>query len=522
MTATEASSTPNPIARTGSTGSAGAAVWTVERFAGVLAGDPTTLSVDEVRGQMRLVRSVQAVAAAHLLALDERMRQIAANAESVVPVDPQRELCRHGGLRRRDARSMDSQAAAAVAAPVIGRLLAEGATTAAHLDVLGQALHIAGEGRDDLLDRVDEIAQRAVTASVDEFDRFVKRLARDAQPDEGVGRFERQRQQTFCKLWSDTDGMTRLSAAFDPERGAAIAGCLDRHVEALFHSGDRDHRDAGGLVVASGVDLNDHRRAIALHGLCSNASFVERDVAHLGRSAAGDSVMNGDVAAAPNAGGEVTQSPGLRVAEVRPARAEVIVHIDLHTLRTGLHGNSVCRTSYGADLPPDTIRRLACEADIIPVVLDGRSVPLDVGRAKRLATVHQRRALEAVHDSCAVPHCDVGFSRCVIHHLHPWEHGGGTDLSNMVPLCSTHHHAVHEGGWTMHLDPTTRHVSAVPGNGRHGDIGCPVGTGSRVGNGSQTDNGHQTDNGPLVGNRAFIATAANPKRAKCITPTAPG
>jgi hypothetical protein len=26
----------------------------------------------------------------------------------------------------------------------------------------------------------------------------------------------------------------------------------------------------------------------------------------------------------------------------------------------------------------------------------------------------------------------------------------------MLPLCSRHHHAAHEGGWQLHLEPQTR------------------------------------------------------------------
>ena len=124
--------------------------------------------------------------------------------------------------------------------------------------------------------------------------------------------------------------------------------------------------------------------------------------------------------------------------------------------QTGLHDSTVCRTSYGADSPIETARRLACDAEIIPAVLDGRSVPLDVGRAKRLATAGQRRALEAMYQTCAIDGCDRPFHHCSIHHLKYWENGGSTDLSNMVPLCSRHHHAAHEGGWQLHLEPQTR------------------------------------------------------------------
>jgi hypothetical protein len=33
-----------------------------------------------------------------------------------------------------------------------------------------------------------------------------------------------------------------------------------------------------------------------------------------------------------------------------------------------------------------------------------------------------------------------------------WEHGGSTDLSNLLPVCSRHHHAIHDHRWTWSLD----------------------------------------------------------------------
>lgn len=412
----------------------------LDRFAQALGTDASSLGVDEVRRQMHLVRSVQAVAAARLLELDDRMRTIAATGASLLPVDPQRELQRHGGLRGREVRAVETQSAAAHAAPQLGELLAAGATTAAHLESMGQALRTAGDGRDALLDRTDEIVVRAATMRVDEFDRYVKRLARDAQPDEGLGTFEQQRRRTFLRLWNEPDGMVRLSGAFDPERGAALAGVLDRRVEAMFHSGDRHSAPEAGSGrepdVEPGIDPNDHRRAIALHELCAGGRVGTR---------------------ADDTGRHDATSPG----DGRPTRAEVVVHIDLRTLREGLHDESVCRTSQGNDLPPETVRRLACDGEIIPVVLGPPSAPLDVGRSRRLATVHQRRALEAVHQTCAIPDCDVGFSRCTIHHIRPWERGGSTDLANLVPLCTRHHHAVHEGGWSVTLHPDTRELTVT-------------------------------------------------------------
>ena len=98
-----------------------------------------------------------------------------------------------------------------------------------------------------------------------------------------------------------------------------------------------------------------------------------------------------------------------------------------------------------------TVRRLCCQADIVPVVLDGDGVTVDVGRAKRVASREQRRALRAMYRTCAHPDCTVGFDDCDIHHVRPWSAGGVTDLDNLLPLCSRHHHLVHEGGWTLTL-----------------------------------------------------------------------
>jgi 5-methylcytosine-specific restriction endonuclease McrA len=61
-----------------------------------------------------------------------------------------------------------------------------------------------------------------------------------------------------------------------------------------------------------------------------------------------------------------------------------------------------------------------------------------------------------------MPGCDISYHHCQIHHINYWENGGRTDLDNMVPLCSRHHHAAHEGRWTLKLEPETRILTASP------------------------------------------------------------
>ncbi len=83
-----------------------------------------------------------------------------------------------------------------------------------------------------------------------------------------------------------------------------------------------------------------------------------------------------------------------------------------------------------------TIRRMACDANIIPVVLGGNGEVLDVGMADRFFTEAQRRALAARDGShCHFPGCQVPERRCVAHHMTAWEDLGPTNLDNGVLLC---------------------------------------------------------------------------------------
>ena len=135
---------------------------------------------------------------------------------------------------------------------------------------------------------------------------------------------------------------------------------------------------------------------------------------------------------------------------------DLIVVIDEQTLRTGLHEHSIIDLGADTVLPVETLRRMACVANIIPVVLDRNGVVLDarlLGTGS--ATKAQRRAMRAMYPSCGVPGCRVAFEQCVLHHIRYWENGGRTDLANLIPLCSKHHHAAHEGGW--HLAPPPHH-----------------------------------------------------------------
>ena len=108
-------------------------------------------------------------------------------------------------------------------------------------------------------------------------------------------------------------------------------------------------------------------------------------------------------------------------------------------------GAGVGALGDGTRVSASEARRLACSAGIIPAVLGGNSEVLDLGRARRLFTAAQRKAL-GVHqrtcraDGCTVPvHLVRGPPR-----RRPLVPGGRTDLTDGMLLCSWHHHRVHD------------------------------------------------------------------------------
>lgn len=109
---------------------------------------------------------------------------------------------------------------------------------------------------------------------------------------------------------------------------------------------------------------------------------------------------------------------------------------------------------HGHRLSASAIRRLACDADLIPVVLGGPSEPLDVGRVKRLFTPGQRAAVYLRDRHCSFPGCTVPAAWTQIHHVIHWVFGGRTDLLNAAALCQRHHTVVHKHGFTATVTET--------------------------------------------------------------------
>ncbi len=151
-------------------------------------------------------------------------------------------------------------------------------------------------------------------------------------------------------------------------------------------------------------------------------------------------------------------------------RPRILVNIDYDTLVGRLGTATLLNT--GDRITAREARRLACDAEILPIVMGGTSVPLDVGREQRLFTSTLRQLVIRRDQGCAFPGCDRGPADCEVHHIVSWFLGGVTSLSNGVMLCSFHHHLVEpdpkdpDAGWLIRLDARGNpEIGAPPGRG---------------------------------------------------------
>ena len=123
-------------------------------------------------------------------------------------------------------------------------------------------------------------------------------------------------------------------------------------------------------------------------------------------------------------------------------------------------------TDRGTVLSVAATRSLLCDATVRRLVVDPQGRPLDVGRATRTWSGAQRAASAAVDGGCRGPSCDRPFGWTQLHHIDWWSRGGRTDLDRAVPLCTRCHHLVHDDGWSVELDPTSRLATWTSPDGR--------------------------------------------------------
>jgi Domain of unknown function (DUF222)/HNH endonuclease len=241
--------------------------------------------------------------------------------------------------------------------------------------------------------------------------------------DDGVNDWDRKKQLNRLRFGpKDDEGMTPVAGRLDPELADRVQSTLRRKAEELWRGEAAGRADQ---VMPWGERTSEQRLAEALGEVC--------------RRADGADVRDGRRA---------------------PGRAIVTMELDVLLGKLG-----EAHLPDGTPVPASVARRMACSAGLVPAVLDGTSVPLDLGRARRLATAGQRDALGLMYDTCTIAGCTAPAGWCDVHHIEPFgpPANGATNLANLTFACSRCHDLVHRPGWRVAKDPDGTVHTWAPG-----------------------------------------------------------
>ncbi|GAA1121141.1 HNH endonuclease signature motif containing protein [Arthrobacter flavus] len=138
-----------------------------------------------------------------------------------------------------------------------------------------------------------------------------------------------------------------------------------------------------------------------------------------------------------------------KLSDAGGMRPQVLVTINYKDLvaDVGRAGHA----AFGGLISARSIRRIACDANVLPVVLGTQGQILDVGNPRRLFPPTIRKALTARDGGCAFPDCMMPSPWTEGHHIIPWSRGGPTTVDNGVLLCTRHHHLLHQEEWKIEV-----------------------------------------------------------------------
>ena len=262
---------------------------------------------------------------------------------------------------------------------------------------------IAGAAQRGNIDE-QELAEIAKTQAPDKFAGTVRRHERDRSPDDGESKLKRQRSRRYARIKRDLDdGMMVLYGRFDPVTGARIETALSAKMRELWREEDPGNRVTSGQRMADALE-------------------------------------------------QLLTGPRGKTKNGRLQDVKLLLIADYDTLNRQIEG---ARLGDGTPIPPGELRRLACDAQILPAIFAGRSQPMDLGQSRRTANGAQRAALIARDRHCVG--CGARAAWCQAHHIVHWADGGPTSVDNMVLLCSRCHHKVHDNDWQIHQTPTGRY-----------------------------------------------------------------
>ncbi len=307
-------------------------------------------------------------------------------------------------ISKREAKKEVENACQLESLPETSAALESGDITAGHAKLIAQ---VSSDG--EIVE--GELVDKAKTERFDDFAKTVRKHQNEQANKASVSVLERQRKKRSVRVFESPEtAMLVLNAEFDQITGARIMTALTAKENTIWRNEDPANRATP-----------QQRRADALAEL-------------------------------------ILQTPHSKSKQ----GTNLLVLADFNVIKQQLNNP---RLANGSPITIDALRELAVEANILPAVFNNKTQKLWLGRNQRTASNAQRIALTARDTHCIG--CGADPLWCRAHHIKYWSHGGETNLDNLTLVCDRCHHKIHDKGWQITQNPTTKKLKLKPPTKHH-------------------------------------------------------
>ena len=353
-------------------------------------------------------------------------------------------VCQQFGLKSRKARRQAKVASGLRALPEVLGATRDGYISMDHAEMIS-----ASHARAPLADGEHvELIMEAMRQDCDQFKKTLATREDQRASIDGLSRTERQRARRSARVFDGDDDMVILHAELDAIAGQRVKTAMAAMSTRLLHHDARN-----------GDERNfDQRNADALVAL-----ITQQPAGRTKAEAAGSEPANGLSLPSADDGSEQPQdNPETEPADPvvdgpAPQKTVLVVTAEYDPIYGVLQDAELID---GTPIEVEELRRLACDADIIPAIFGADGQPLYLGRTQRAPNQAQRMALFARDQHCV--DCGLAAQACDIHHILPWEQGGPTNIDNLVLLCPKCHRRAHRADHQHAYHKRRRHKLSRP------------------------------------------------------------
>lgn len=299
--------------------------------------------------------------------------------------------------------------------------------------------------------RLVEAAQKL---SVKDFRRTCERERAWRAPQELVERERLHRERRTLFFGEDADGMTVMTAKMDAASAAPVKAWIEAQVRHTFQQRRKNASADGSDIQQSQIPGYENLPEAERQRMRAEYETDDRTAGQIRIDNLVMLAQHGLDCDTPTSGVKTTVVLRMNVTDLENDRA--LGECD----------------QLSSPISVGTLRAMAVDAGVVPVVMGGDSLPLDMGRLRRYFTPAQRIAMAERDGGCSWCHAPPSF--CEAHHIDWWaKQKGRSDIHNGLLLCVGCHHRIHRDGWGISIqdDQVWFQPSPIDGRARPPRIG---------------------------------------------------